>query len=91
MINHLAGHSPVDTYIFPGDKSSLAETQKKNHIGNIHGIARSSCWMLPGIRTRILCKLRINPSRRNRIYPDLSRQADSQGMSERRNQVLRFL
>ena len=88
MIDHLPGHATIDADILAGDKSCLVRAQEQHHIGNIQGIANSARGMLSGIRTLVDRVIRVDPSGRHRVYPNLSRQAHGHGMGQSSNSAL---
>ena len=49
MIYHLSGHTAIDTDVLSRNETCLVGAEKEYHIGNVHGIAHSPCWLLNGI------------------------------------------
>ena len=77
MVNHQLGHPAINADILSGNESSLIRAKEHNHICDIHRIADATDWLLQGIRTFIYRVSRIDPSRGNRVHPDLPREAGS--------------
>ena len=82
VIDHQLRHTTVDTDILSRDESGLVGTQKQHHVRNIHRIPDPSCRLLQGIRPFLHRISRIDPSRRNRVHPDLAGKARSQCVLE---------
>ena len=73
MINHLTGHSAIDTDVFARDETSLIGAKVKNHVGNIQRIAHTTSWLLHSIGTFINSVGGVYPSRRDRVDTDLAK------------------
>ena len=77
MIDHLLCHTAVNTDILACDKASLVRTQEQHHISDIQRSSDTTARLLNCIRTVIDLVAGVDPTRRNRVYPNLARQTDS--------------
>ena len=53
MVDHLLGHSTIDTDILTCDEASLVGTEELHHVGDIRGMSHTSCGVLRSIGTFI--------------------------------------
>jgi len=88
VIDHLAGHAPVDADVLACDESCLVGTQVEHHAGNVHRIAYTTRWLLNGIGAVIEGAGSIYPTGRDAVHTNLARQTDRQGMRQSGNTTL---
>lgn len=81
MIDHLVGHTSVNTDIFSCDKTCFIGAEIQDHMGYIKGISHASGGMLCCIGTSIFTKAGIDPSGGNRIDPHPACKAACKRMS----------
>src|SRR5574344_1970782 len=88
MIYHLFAHASVYADVFTSDEPRLFRAEKEHHVGNVHRIAHTPCWLLCGICTFIDSISCVNPAGRNAIDPRFACKTYRQGMSECRYSTL---
>ena len=88
MVNHLAGHAPVDADVFARDKARLVRTEEKYHVCDVHGVAHAAHRLLHGVGAGVELLIRVNPPWRDGVDPCLAPQRDGQGMREGGNATL---
>ena len=88
MVNHLSGHTAVDADIFACDESCLVGAEEQHHIGDVHRVANTSCWLLHRICAIVLLIISVYPSWRNGVDPCLVPKCDGKGVGEGSNTSL---
>ena len=67
MINHLVCHAAIDADVLARDESCFVGAEVEHHVGNIHRIAHTACWLLSGIGTLIHVIGGVYPTRRDGV------------------------
>ena len=82
MVDHQTGHAAIDADVLACDETCLVGAKEEHHVGDVEGIADTSCGLLNGIGTLIDGVGGVDPSRGDGVDAHLSGKTDCQGMGQ---------